>query len=84
MDPAKEISRIEKLTELVGGRFKLCVLMQKRVKEIIRKHLGPTKPEAKDVMVQVLKEIETGQVSLVTEQEYREALRQRLAEAERG
>jgi len=83
MDPAKEISRIEKLTDLVGGRFKLCVLMQKRVKEIIRKHLGPTKPEAKEVMLQVLKEAEAGRISLVTEEEYREALRQRLAETER-
>jgi|GEM_PF-2040943 DNA-directed RNA polymerase subunit K/omega len=81
MDPAKEVLRIEELSKKVGGRFKLCVLMQKRIKEIIRQHLGPTKPDVKDVMRQVLDEIENDKIALVSEEEYRESLRRQLAES---
>lgn len=84
MDPAEEVIRLERLSEKVGGRFKLCVLIQKRVKEIIRHHLGPTKPDVKDVITQVLDEIEANKISLVSEEEYREGLRRQLAESERG
>ncbi|MCX7702590.1 MAG: DNA-directed RNA polymerase subunit omega [Planctomycetota bacterium] len=84
MDPAKEVLRIEKLSKKVGGRFKLCVLMQKRVKEIIRHHLGPVKPDANEVMRQVLDEIENDKISLVSEEEYRESLRRQLADSEKN
>ena len=83
MDPAGEIKRIVELTEKVGGRFKLAVLMQKRMKEIIRQHLGPAKPEAKEVMVRILDEIDTSRIALVSEEEYRENLRRQLADSKR-
>lgn len=83
MDPAKEVNRLERLSEKVGGRFKLCVLIQKRVKEVIRHHLGPTKPDVRDVITEVLDEIETNRIALVSEEEYRESLRRQLAESEK-
>jgi len=83
MDPAKEVMRLEQLSDKVGGRFKLCVLIQKRIKEIIRHHLGPTKPDVREVITEVLDEIETNKIALVSEEEYRESLRRQLAESEK-
>jgi len=83
MDPAKEVMRLEQLSDKVGGRFKLCVLIQKRIKEIIRHHLGPTKPDVREVTTEVLDEIETNRIALVSEEEYRESLRRQLAESEK-
>jgi DNA-directed RNA polymerase subunit K/omega len=58
------IRRIDNLVQLVGGRFKLAALIQRRLQEITRTaphllHQGGQSP-----LRQVLKEIEDGKIEL--------------------
>jgi len=56
--------RLERLTDLVGGRFKLTVLAQKRMQELILNspRLGETDTE--QLFQTVLDEIENGKIKL--------------------
>lgn len=82
MDPSKEVTKLERLTSKVGGRFKLSVLVQKRLKQLQRRELGTYAPDLKKLMLEVCDEIDEGKVELVTEDVYRESLRGALAQSE--
>ena len=82
MDVSKEVTKMEKLTSLTGGRFKLSVLIQKRLKQLQRRELGTSPPDLKQLMDTVCNEIEQGRIELVTEEVYRESLRGALARQE--
>jgi DNA-directed RNA polymerase subunit K/omega len=82
MDVSKEVSMLERLTGKVGGRFKLSVLMQKRLKQLQRRELGMIAPDLKKLMLEVCNEIDEGRIELVTEQIYRDSLRGALANSE--
>lgn len=59
-----EEARIEKLSKLVGGRFKLAALIQKRMKEIVYSSSGFGEPVVEGIFRRVLNEIEEGQIEL--------------------
>jgi DNA-directed RNA polymerase subunit K/omega len=82
MDVSREITKLVRLTEKVGGRFKLSVLMQKRLKQLQRRELGIYAPDLKKLMSEVCNEIDSGKIELVTEEVYRESLRGALARSE--
>lgn len=82
MDPSKEVSKLERLTGKTGGRFKLSVLMQKRLKQLQRRELGTQALDLKKLMVAVCNEIDEDKIDLVTEDVYRESLRGALAQSE--
>jgi DNA-directed RNA polymerase subunit K/omega len=82
MDPSKEVTKLERLTNKVGGRFKLSILMQKRLKQLQRRELGSVAPDLKKLMLSVCDEIDKGKIELVSEEVYRESLRGALARSE--
>ena len=82
MDVSREVTKLERLSEMVGGRFKLSVLMQKRLKQLQRRELGVIAPDLKKLMLDVCNEIDEGKIELVTEEVYRESLRGALARSE--
>ena len=82
MDVSKEVTMLERLTGMVGGRFKLSVLVQKRLKQLQRRELGVVAPDLKKLMLDVCGEIDGGKIELVTEEVYRESLRGALANSE--
>ena len=82
MDVSKEVSKLERLTGKVGGRFKLSVLMQKRLKQLQRRELGIVAPDLKKLTLDVASEIDDGKIELVTEEVYRDSLRGALARSE--
>jgi len=82
MDVSKEVNKLEHLTGKVGGRFKLSVLMQKRLKQLQRRELGMIAPDLKKLTLDVTNEIDNGKIELVTEDVYRESLRGALAMSE--
>jgi hypothetical protein len=82
MDVSKEVTKLERLTGKAGGRFKLSVLIQKRLKQLQRRELGTAAPDLKKLMLDVCDEIDEGRIELVTEDVYRESLRGALARSE--
>ena len=82
MDVSREVTKLERLSEMVGGRFKLSVLMQKRLKQLQRRELGVIAPDLKKLMLDVCDEVDDGRIDLVTEDVYRESLRGALARSE--
>ncbi len=82
MDVSKEVEKLERLARKVGGRFKLSVLMQKRLKQLQRRELGVVAPDLKKLMLDVCNEVDDGKIDLVTEEVYRESLRGALARSE--
>ena len=82
MDVSKEVSMLERLTGKTGGRFKLSVLVQKRLKQLQRRELGVVAPDLKKLMLDVCNEVDEGKIDLVTEEVYRESLRGALAKSE--
>lgn len=59
-----EEARIEKLSKMVGGRFKLAALVQKRMKELVHSSTGFGEPVVDGIFRRVLNEIEEGQIEL--------------------
>ena len=57
------IRQIDKLDEVVGGRFKLTALLQRRIQEVIRG--SPRLIEGKTPLRSALAEIEAGKIELV-------------------
>ena len=82
MDVSREVMKLERLAKKIGGRFKLSVLMQKRLKQLQRRELGIVAPDLKKLMLDVCNEIDVGRIDLVTEDVYRESLRGALARSE--
>lgn len=82
MDVSREVDKLERLADKIGGRFKLSVLMQKRLKQLQRRELGVVAPDLKKLMLDVCNEVDDGKIELVTEDVYRESLRGALARSE--
>ena len=81
----KKLARIERLVEKVGGRYRLTVLVQKRLRELNRNSPKLVTLEGANLIDIALAEIEQDKISLVSEEEYRRYIRQQLgddAEAE--
>lgn len=57
-------ARLEKLTRMVGGRFKLTALVQKRMQELIGSEQGFGTPDVDKVFERVLREVEEGRIAL--------------------
>jgi DNA-directed RNA polymerase subunit omega len=79
---AKKIARIEKLIEKVGGRYRLTVLIQKRMRELNRNSPSLVDLNNASPMDIVLTEIENDMISLVSEEEYRKYIRKQLGDDE--
>jgi DNA-directed RNA polymerase subunit K/omega len=60
-----DTARLERLTDLCGGRFRLTALIQKRLQELILNspRLGET--DTQELFETVLNEIESGKITLV-------------------
>lgn len=76
----KKLARIEKLVEKVGGRYRLTVLIQKRLRELNRNSPKLVTIEGANPIDTVLAEIEQDKISLVSEDEYRRYIRQQLGD----
>jgi ABC-type Zn2+ transport system substrate-binding protein/surface adhesin len=83
MDMYKGVEKLEKAIDKAGGSFKLSVLMQKRLKQLQRGDIGTQQPDSKDLMENVLNEIEAGKVELVPEEVYRESIREAVSRSEK-
>ena len=59
-------ARLEKLAKMVGGRFKLTALVQKRMQEMVGSEHSFGGPHVDKVFEQVLQEIEEGRIQLRT------------------
>ncbi len=57
------IRQIDRLDEMVGGRFKLTALLQRRIQEVIRG--SPRLIEGKTPLRSALAEIEAGKIELI-------------------
>ena len=66
---------LEKLIAKVGGRYKLTVLIQKRIRELMRNAPKLVDMESENPMHIAIEEIRQGKIDLVDEQEYFEYLR---------
>jgi len=81
-------SLIEELIEKIGGRYKLTVLIQKRVRELMRNAPRLVEIDTENPMDIAIEEIRQGKISLVEEEEYLEHLRKtggdEAAEEEKG
>lgn len=77
---ANRMAKIEELVEKVGGRYRLTVLIQKRLREISRKSPALVMDTSKNPLDIVLSEIDQEKISLVTEDEYRKYIRKQLGE----
>ena len=57
-------ARLERLTRIAGGRFRLTSLVQKRMQELIAAAHGFGGPDIDNIFEKVLCEIEEGRVTL--------------------
>ena len=71
MDP----SVLEKLIAKVGGRYKLTVLIQKRIRELMRNAPRLVDIDSENPMHIAIEEIRQDKINLVNEEEYFEYLR---------
>ena len=65
MDMIERTGKIEQLIELVGGRFQLTVLIQKRIKELNQGSRPLVNVKTTYPVDIVLAEIEAGKIALV-------------------
>ena len=82
MDVSREVEKLERVVSKTGGRFRLSVLMQKRLRQLQRREIGAPAPDIKKLMLDVVNEIDEGKTELVTEDVYRESLRMALAKSQ--
>jgi len=63
--------RVEKLSELVGGRFHLTALMQKQAREYVRggRAFMPNVRNMADLFNYIMDEVEEGKIELLLPQE---------------
>ena len=78
-----EEARIEKLSRMVGGRFKLAALIQKRMQQLVHGSTGFGEPVIDGIFRRVLAEIEEGQVTLKLPSGEEEAVESLPEEVER-
>lgn len=83
MDMYKGVGKLEKAIDKAGGSFKLSVLMQKRLKQLQRSDAGTQQPDSKDLVENVLNEVEAGKIELVPEEVYRESIREAVSRSEK-
>jgi transcription-repair coupling factor (superfamily II helicase) len=83
MDTYEGVRKLENAIEKAGGSFKLSVLMQKRLKQIQRSDLITQQPDTKDLIGNVLGEVEAGKIELVSEEVYRQSLREAVSRQEK-
>lgn len=57
-------ARLDKLTQKVGGRFKLTALVQRRMQELLSTEHPFGDPDIDNIFDNVLTEIEEGKISL--------------------
>ena len=57
-------ARLEKLTDLAGGRFRLAALVQKRMQELVSTDRGFGEPKIDRLFETILQEIEEGRIRL--------------------
>lgn len=67
LEPRDSRSRIDEATEKVGGRFKLTVLMQKRVQELNKGAPRLVEMDSKNLIDVVLEEILADKIKLISE-----------------
>jgi len=60
-----KVDRLEKLTQKVGGRFRLTALLQKRLAELVKGSPPLVDLPAKDYFEVALREIEEGKIELL-------------------
>ena len=60
-----EVDRLEKLTEKVGGRFRLTALLQKRLKELVKGSPPLVDLPSNNYFEVALREIEEGRIDLL-------------------
>jgi DNA-directed RNA polymerase subunit omega len=75
---AKKMALIEDLVKKVGGRYKLTVLIQKRLRELNRNSPKLIENNGVNPIDKVLAEIQDDMIELVTEEEYRQYIRAQL------
>jgi DNA-directed RNA polymerase subunit omega len=68
-------SVLEKLIEKSGGRYKLTVLIQKRIRELMRNAPKLVDIDSDNPMQIAIEEIRQGKIELVNEDEYFEHIR---------
>jgi len=61
--------KLESLTADLGGRFKLCTLMQKRLREVLRQAMADGIPMKEKPFYQVIDEVFHGDIELLTAEE---------------
>lgn len=64
-----EILHIEDAIKKVGGRFRLTVLINKRIRELIRGYQPLVKTNSKNLMEIALKEILEGKIEIAKEEQ---------------
>ena len=85
MDMYNEVKKLQDAMNRTGGRFKLSVLVQKRLKQIqLSSDATTPQPDLKDAMKNVLGEVGAGKIELVSEDIYRESLREAVSRSEKG
>lgn len=57
-------ARLERLTKVVGGRFRLTALVQKRMQEITTSAHAFGEPNIDNMFERVLSEIESGRIKI--------------------
>ena len=57
-------ARLEKLTKMVGGRFRLASLVQKRMQEMTTATHSFSEPNVDNMFERILVEIETGRIKI--------------------
>lgn len=67
-------ARLERLTKLAGGRFRLVSLVQKRMQELITGAHGFGAPDVDNLFERVLREVEEGRIRLELPRADRRAL----------
>ena len=60
-----KVDRLEKLTQKVGGRFRLTTLLQKRLVELVKGSPPLVELPASDYLETALREIEEGRIELL-------------------
>jgi len=83
MDIYKGVDNLQKGIDKAKGSFKLSVLMQKRLKQLQRSDIETQQPDSKDLMENVLNEIEAGKIELVPEEVYRQSIREAVSRSEK-
>ncbi len=77
---AKKIAQIEELVEKVGGRYRLTVLIQKRLRELNRNSPRLVDIDSDNPLEIAIAEIQNDMISLVSEEEYHKYIRAQLGE----